>query len=228
MGRRIENLIGKKFGKLRAIHPERINGKIKWLCECECGQLIYVRTAELTSGRVKSCGCSKYKFSPEAKVKLRQNAKHARECRKINSTAGSILGVTKRQRKSLSGVTGVYWNKHAKKWYATIMLYGKSHYLGSFNTVAEAADARLAAEKKYFWPIMRKYKREREKIKNENHERWLAGKEDRKKELERYQQNMEHLKKANSVSKVNRDERRKKEIDEQLKQDKVKRENNLQ
>ena len=53
-----KDLTGKKFGKLTVLEPtdERINGKIVWKCQCDCGNIHYVNTGNLTSGGVKSCG----------------------------------------------------------------------------------------------------------------------------------------------------------------------------
>lgn len=48
-----------------------------------------------------------------------------------------------------SGVMGVYWHKRAKRWHAQIRIEGKQTYLGLFDTVEEAREARLAAEKKH-------------------------------------------------------------------------------
>ena len=45
-----------------------------------------------------------------------------------------------------SGVTGVYWNKKARKWYARIQVNGKNIHLGSFNNMADAITARTAAK----------------------------------------------------------------------------------
>ena len=48
-----------------------------------------------------------------------------------------------------SGVTGVHWNKKAKKWRAAIMVSGKEHHLGFFDSLEEAAEVRHAAQKHY-------------------------------------------------------------------------------
>ena len=51
---------GQKFGKLTAIEYDNKNfSPPKWKCICECGKTIYVRTALLNNGQVKSCGCSR-------------------------------------------------------------------------------------------------------------------------------------------------------------------------
>lgn len=51
-----------RFGKLTAIkfHHTQVtkNGnKSFWLCECDCGNVVVVRTDCLTSGNTRSCGC---------------------------------------------------------------------------------------------------------------------------------------------------------------------------
>ena len=52
-----------------------------------------------------------------------------------------------------SGVTGVYWNKKAKKWRAAIMIAGKDHHLGFFSNIEDAAAVRLAALAQYGFGI---------------------------------------------------------------------------
>ena len=56
-----ENISGQKFGKLTAIKRagKDKNGRIMWLCKCDCGNLINVSTTDLRAGRRKSCGCLK-------------------------------------------------------------------------------------------------------------------------------------------------------------------------
>lgn len=59
-----ENLIGKKFNRLTVINQaeDYIASKTgkhftRWLCQCECGNLISVYPNDLKSGHTKSCGC---------------------------------------------------------------------------------------------------------------------------------------------------------------------------
>lgn len=57
------NLIGKTFGRLTVVsQSENIktpNGRshVAWLCKCECGQEIIVRSDNLRNGHTVSCGC---------------------------------------------------------------------------------------------------------------------------------------------------------------------------
>lgn len=60
-----KDLTGKKFGKLTVIKPGETvytksgQSKSTWVCQCECGNIKQVRTNNLLSGNVLSCGCLK-------------------------------------------------------------------------------------------------------------------------------------------------------------------------
>jgi len=56
--RRGYNLVGEKFDKLTVIRKgDTLNKKVLWECLCDCGKTSKVRTNDLTSGRIISCGC---------------------------------------------------------------------------------------------------------------------------------------------------------------------------
>lgn len=63
MNGKIHELTGKKFGRLTAIRPvwhkniKTGRKQKKWECKCECGNTTILLTYDLTSGKVKSCGC---------------------------------------------------------------------------------------------------------------------------------------------------------------------------
>ena len=56
-----KNISNRKFGKLTAKYVDeektKIAKKTYWICECECGNIVSVSYANLTSGSSKSCGC---------------------------------------------------------------------------------------------------------------------------------------------------------------------------
>ena len=58
------DLTNKRFGKLIAIQraPKRKDKYIRWICNCDCGNIVEVRTDYLTSGHTISCGCEKKKW----------------------------------------------------------------------------------------------------------------------------------------------------------------------
>lgn len=57
------DLTGKKFGKLTVIRQDGYHyypnskRKTKWLCQCDCGNLISVLGSDLKNGHTQSCGC---------------------------------------------------------------------------------------------------------------------------------------------------------------------------
>lgn len=56
---RIEKIKGQQFGLLTALYPteEKRNRYMVWHCQCECGNIIDVRSSDLIEGRKYSCGC---------------------------------------------------------------------------------------------------------------------------------------------------------------------------
>lgn len=73
-------------------------------------------------------------------------------------TNGAANG--KKQWENSKKILGVRLRKDTGKWTAEIMINKKKYYLGSFRTQEEAIEARLAAEEKYFKPILEKYEKE--------------------------------------------------------------------
>lgn len=60
------NLTGKWFGRLKVLKRSEISNKryaryVYWDCRCSCGNIVSVRSSSLTSGRSRSCGCSRIK-----------------------------------------------------------------------------------------------------------------------------------------------------------------------
>nr|DAS19117.1 MAG TPA: hypothetical protein [Caudoviricetes sp.] len=55
-----ENIIGRRFNRLVVIEDDGTRsskGEIKWLCQCDCGNLYHALGYRLRNGRTKSCGC---------------------------------------------------------------------------------------------------------------------------------------------------------------------------
>lgn len=57
--KRIINLKGQKFGRLTVLSLKEKNSKdrVKWICKCECGNIVDVSSYNLSHGIAKSCGC---------------------------------------------------------------------------------------------------------------------------------------------------------------------------
>jgi len=63
-GRKYKDISNQRFGILTAIHPTdaRSNsGSVIWECLCDCGNTVEVRSSDLVSGYIRSCGCLKAK-----------------------------------------------------------------------------------------------------------------------------------------------------------------------
>lgn len=54
------------------------------------------------------------------------------------------------QKNSKTGIRGVYWSSQHQKWKAQISVFGRRLFIGSFDDLNEAAQARARAEKQYF------------------------------------------------------------------------------
>jgi hypothetical protein len=67
MGDMIDDLIGKKFGKLEVVDrvpkPKGKSGNHVWcLCVCDCGEIVEIRGTCIRTGNTTSCGCAKTKL----------------------------------------------------------------------------------------------------------------------------------------------------------------------
>lgn len=187
MARSIINIIGQRFGHLTALHPERVDGTIKWLCQCDCGKQIYEITGNLKAGRKTSCGCmnwAKQRNDSEMKMKLRQNIQKAGLVKRF---AGMTVNSMKRGNPSMgiSGIRGVSWVSTVQKWEVRLQVNGEKINCGRFDTLDEAAKAREEAEKQYLLPLYKDYLRKKKKLEAIADSEWDAEKEERKAELEK-------------------------------------------
>ncbi len=70
MKKRLIDRVGYRFGKLLVL--ERGPNKQKsttWICKCDCGNKVCVRSESLTAGLTKTCGCSRRIKAYESSVK---------------------------------------------------------------------------------------------------------------------------------------------------------------
>ena len=67
-----KDIKGNRYGRLLVLEsiPERNNNmSVLWRCRCDCGNIIVVPTAYLTSGNTKSCGCLQIDNTIKASLK---------------------------------------------------------------------------------------------------------------------------------------------------------------
>ena len=70
--RQLKDLTGNRFGRLYVIRRSDENGKCgrpRWMCMCDCGNLIEVLGESLRKGDSKSCGCLQKELASARKTK---------------------------------------------------------------------------------------------------------------------------------------------------------------
>lgn len=131
-----QDLTGMKFGNLIAIEPVKdksVGRSVCWKCRCMlCGKEKEIPANQLKKGVQTSCGC------------LRAN--------RLQKTNGYIDGTClknvfsdKVSKNNTSGYKGVF--RKRGKWAACIQYKKKNYYLGSYDELEEAVEARKEAEK---------------------------------------------------------------------------------
>ena len=149
--------IGKRFGRLIVLKRVSENGPSKYLCRCDCGKELVVPSVYLTSGKVSSCGCLRQESSKNKMENIKDEGFKALDKLRVEGTSLANFK-EKTSRNSTSGFKGVSLIKSSKRYRAYITLKGKQINLGIYDTAEEAYQARLEGEKKYFEPILDKYK----------------------------------------------------------------------
>lgn len=127
MGAQID-LIGMKFGRLtvvrRAEQDERLRGGgVTWVCQCDCGNTVCVRSSSLRIGHTKSCGC----FNSDSHKKHGDNCRTGRS-KLYNSWSNMILRCTNRSHHQYNdyGGRGIYVCDEWKD-YTVFKLWALSH-----------------------------------------------------------------------------------------------------
>lgn len=137
--RGMNNIAGKRFGRLTAEYPldrRDKKGSIYWHCKCDCGNEIDVTEDGLVHGNYKSCGC----FKKEIIWKNIPKQLHF-----IDGTCLEILEKRKHRADNKSGFRGVYRQKNGK-YLVTIGFKGKKYYIATTKTLEDAIRERLNAE----------------------------------------------------------------------------------
>ena len=78
---KMKDLTNQRFGRLLVIRPtdERKNECVLWICQCDCGNTVKVKSSDLNRGHTQSCGCL-------------HNEQLARRTRKYDMTHGDSRG----------------------------------------------------------------------------------------------------------------------------------------
>lgn len=143
------DITGRKFGRLTALYPAKRydkGGSVIWMCRCDCGNEVEVSYNSLMYTNLKSCGCQK----KEHDQKLQTFLTH------VAGTSIDLLKSKKVPTDNTTGYKGVYLIRG--KYVAKIVFQKKAYYLGVFDRIEDAAEARKEAEAVLFDGVAEHYK----------------------------------------------------------------------
>lgn len=131
------DISGRRFGRLTALNPTRRRddrGSVIWHCVCDCGSEADISYNSLVYCNQVSCGCKKR----EHDMALHGFLTHV-DRTSINALKSSKLPVN-----NTSGVKGVYLVKG--RYIAKLVFQRRQYFLGTYDTIEEAAEVRRKAE----------------------------------------------------------------------------------
>ena len=148
------DITGKKYGRLTALSPTKARnkkGSVIWHCRCDCGNEVDVAYNDLLYSNHQSCGCLK-------------KEKNEQLCTYLTHVAGTSLDMVKSKKipsDNTTGYKGVYLIKG--KYVAKIVFQKKPYYLGTYDQIEDAAEARKKAEEILFDGFAAYYEKYKEK-----------------------------------------------------------------
>lgn len=141
---KVKDLKNQRFGQLTVIRNyititnTRNRQERKWLCRCDCGTEKYILERSLLYGGTKSCGCQRREHEQSLSTYLTH----------VNGTSLDMIRSKKVPNDNTTGYRGVYLIKG--KYVAKIVFQKKAYYLGVYDDIEEAAQARKEAEELLF------------------------------------------------------------------------------
>lgn len=160
----MQDLTGQRFGRWTILEKAplehvRSNGlKTGWRCKCDCGTERVITSKALLNRESLSCGCLR---TEAAAARIKDGV-----LQPYDGTMVSRLRQKKPTAGSKTGVRGVYWSNVEQCYVAKIEIRKKPITIGRFASLEKAAEARRAAEKEYFDPVIEAYDNINESSKN--------------------------------------------------------------
>ena len=149
-GRARTDITGRRIGRLTVLEPVArtdSRGSALWLCRCDCGRELELSYNNIMYTNQVSCGCQRR----EHELRLNSYLTH------VAGTSVEMLRSKKVPTDNTSGHKGVYWIRG--KWVAKIVFRKKAFYLGTYDDIAEAVQARREAEAALFDAVADHYAR---------------------------------------------------------------------
>lgn len=145
------DLVGKTIGAFTVIsyHHSGEDKNVYWSCRCNvCGKECIMTTHKIKAN--KSCGCLERKS-------LQIGQTMCRDSHQEGTCLYQITGL-KEYKTSTTGKRGVSYNKRSSKYTARITFQGKRYWLGAYQALEDAVQAREIAERNIFGSFIEWYK----------------------------------------------------------------------
>ena len=147
---RAKDLTGMRFSRLTVLNKtdkRDIKGSIYWHCRCDCGNEKDITEDSLTNGKTVSCGC-----------KRKEQMIHVHEALTfVDDTCVEWLESKSIRTDNTSGHRGISRRKDGR-YVAYIGFRKHRYYLGSFDKIEEAVNAREEAEEAVYGGFVKAYK----------------------------------------------------------------------
>lgn len=77
----LTDITGNRYGRLTVLakSAEKCASGSKWVCKCDCGNIIITARCGLTSGHTKSCGCLRHITAITRKVNYKHGGSHGHD-----------------------------------------------------------------------------------------------------------------------------------------------------
>lgn len=147
------DITGQRFERLVALYPSRKydeRGSVVWHCRCDCGNEIDVSYNTLVYTNQKSCGCQKKEHDQKLQTFLIR----------VAGTSVDMLKSKKVPTDNTTGYKGVYLIRG--KYVAKIVFQKKQYFLGTYENIEDAAEARKEAEEVLFDGVAEHYQKWKE------------------------------------------------------------------
>lgn len=148
------DITGRQFNLLTALYPTEARdakGSVVWHCRCGCGNEIDVSYNTLLYSNIQSCGCRKKEHNERLGTYLTH----------IDGTSIDMVKSKKLPSDNTTGFRGVYLIKG--KYVAKIVFQKKEYYLGIFDRIEKAVEARKEAEEILFDGVAAYYEKYKQK-----------------------------------------------------------------
>lgn len=147
------DISGQRYGRLVALYPSKRydkSGSVVWRCRCDCGNEVDIPYNSLVYCNQKSCGCQKKEHDQKLKTFLTH----------VAGTSVDMLKSKKVPTDNTTGYKGVYLIRG--KYVAKIVFQKKQYFLGTYDNIEDAAEARREAEEVLFDGVAEHYKKWKE------------------------------------------------------------------